>query len=587
MNNILNEINELIGQEEFASAKVQLEELLQTDEHNIEALKMLGLCNINLKLFEEGRTIFETVVKYKHDDATCWYYLGTCYDNIGDYLHAETAYKTVIELREDYIDAYSSLAIVYLKTHKPEKALNLALKTIEKDSENARNNYLVGTTYLALRDTENCVKYLTRAAEINPNNAQTYNNLGTAYLSAGNHQAALDNYIKATELDLVNPLTYFNIGSILQIQNKNAEACKYFEQAYAIEPSEQYIVALALSEYKSEQYEKAIEHYQYLSEKFPDKHNFLYNLACCHEQLGHDGEAIELMEKLVKRNPKSVLMAQKLSNMYIRNKRYEDAKAVFEQLIMQGSVTASLYHEYAMLCMKTNDIDTAERIFKKVIELEPNDANTHKDLGVIYLNKRLFDYAKDEFAKAIELSPEDNTILFEYANFLHATGEYTEAEEIYKKVLNNDNTNVDILTFAAKNKMALNDNDAAVVLLEKAVNKVSNDDYTLYLLGKAYFMIKDYDCAKRYLIASYEINKNVETENVLALTYYNNGEFQQAANIFESILKLNPNNSLMLMNTAKCYEQLKDIDKALEYAEKSVEIFADNEEAQEMIRRLS
>ena len=43
----------------------------------------------------------------------------------------------------------------------------------------------------------------------------------------------------------------------------------------------------------------------------------------------------------------------------------------------------------------------------------------------------------------------------------------------------------------------------------------------------------------------------------------------------------------MLMNTAKCYEQLKDNDKALEYAEKSVEIFADNEEAQEMIRRLS
>ena len=82
-------------------------------------------------------------------------------------------------------------------------------------------------------------------------------------------------------------------------------------------------------------------------------------------------------------------------------------------------------------------------------------------------------------------------------------------------------------------------------------------------------------------------HKNVEIENVLALTYYANGEFQQAVNIFEAILKLNPNNSLMLMNTAKCYEQLKNNDKALEYAEKSVEIFADNEEAQEMIRRLS
>lgn len=587
MDNNLDNINELIGENNFEAAKIQLEDLLKTDEHNIEALRMLGLCNVNLKLFEEGRTVFETVVKYKQDDATCWYYLGTCYDNIGDYLHAETAYKTVIELREDYIDAYNNLAILYLKTHKPEKAIDLALKTLEKDPESAKTNYLVGTTYLALRDTENCILYLSKAAELNPSNAQTFNNLGTAYLSAGNHDAALENYLKATELDLVNPITYYNIGSILQIQNKNAEACKYFEQAYAIEPSAQYIVSLALSEYKSDQFEKAIEHYQYLTEKFPDKHNFLYNLACCHDQLGHDNEAIEIMEKLVRKNPKSVLMAQKLSNMYIRHNRYEDAKGVYEQLIMQGSVTSSLYHEYAMLCVKTDDTDTAERIFKKVIELEPEDAHTHKDLGVIYLNKRLFDYAKDEFEKALKFAPEDITIQFEYANFLHATGNYLKAENTYKNILETDSENVNILTFAAKNKMALNDNEAAILLLEKAVKHISNDDYLLHLLGKAYFMIKDYDCAKRYLIASYEINKNPETENLLALTYYNSGEFQQAVNIFEALLKLNPNNSLMLMNAAKCYEQLKDNDKALEYAEKSADIFADNEEAQEMIRRLS
>ena len=587
MDNILDKINEQISNKEFESAKIQLEDLLKEDEHNIEAMKMLGLCNVNLKLYDEGRAIFETVVKYKNDDATSWFYLGSCYDNMDDFLHAETAYKQVIALREDYLDAYSNLAIIYLRSGSPDKALPIALSLLEKDSDSAKTYYLVGTTYLALRDVENCIVYLSKAAELNPENAQTYNNLGTAYLSAGNHQAALENYLKATELSLKNPLTYFNIGSILQLQNKNVEACEYFEKAYEIEKCEQYMVALALSEYKSAQYEKAIEHYKYLSEKYPDKHNFIYNLACCYEQLNQQDEAIELMEKLVRKNPKSVLMAQKLSTMYIQQHRYEEAKGVYEQLIMQGSITASLYHQYAMLCMQTNDIDTAERIFKKVIELEPNSAQTHKDLGVIYLNKRLFEYAEDEFNKALELEPDDNNIQFEYANFLHAVGNYLKAEKYYKDVVTHDEKNPQVLTFAAKNKMALNDNEAAVALLEKAIKLAPNDDYALYLCGKANYMIKDYDCAKRYLIAAYEINKNIETENVLALTYYSNEEFQQAANIFEAILKQNPNNSLMLLNTAKCYEQLKDNDKALEYAEKSVEIFADNEESQEMIRRLS
>ena len=538
MDNILDKINEQISNKEFESAKIQLEDLLKEDEHNIEAMKMLGLCNVNLKLYDEGRAIFETVVKYKNDDATSWFYLGSCYDNMDDFLHAETAYKQVIALREDYLDAYSNLAIIYLRSGSPDKALPIALSLLEKDSDSAKTYYLVGTTYLALRDVENCIVYLSKAAELNPENAQTYNNLGTAYLSAGNHQAALENYLKATELSLKNPLTYFNIGSILQLQNKNVEACEYFEKAYEIEKCEQYMVALALSEYKSAQYEKAIEHYKYLSEKYPDKHNFIYNLACCYEQLNQQDEAIELMEKLVRKNPKSVLMAQKLSTMYIQQHRYEEAQ-------------------------------------------------THKDLGVIYLNKRLFEYAEDEFNKALELEPDDNNIQFEYANFLHAVGNYLKAEKYYKDVVTHDEKNPQVLTFAAKNKMALNDNEAAVALLEKAIKLAPNDDYALYLCGKANYMIKDYDCAKRYLIAAYEINKNIETENVLALTYYSNGEFQQAANIFEAILKQNPNNSLMLMNTAKCYEQLKDNDKALEYAEKSVEIFADNEEAQEMIRRLS
>ena len=41
------------------------------------------------------------------------------------------------------------------------------------------------------------------------------------------------------------------------------------------------------------------------------------------------------------------------------------------------------------------------------------------------------------------------------------------------------------------------------------------------------------------------------------------------------------------MEIAKCYEALSDNDSALEYLDKVVSIFPDNEEAHEMIRKLS
>ena len=42
-----------------------------------------------------------------------------------------------------------------------------------------------------------------------------------------------------------------------------------------------------------------------------------------------------------------------------------------------------------------------------------------------------------------------------------------------------------------------------------------------------------------------------------------------------------------MMEIAKCYEKLEQNDDALQYLDKVVEIFPDNEDAHEMIRRLS
>ena len=43
----------------------------------------------------------------------------------------------------------------------------------------------------------------------------------------------------------------------------------------------------------------------------------------------------------------------------------------------------------------------------------------------------------------------------------------------------------------------------------------------------------------------------------------------------------------VLMDIAKCYEALKENDNALKYLDKIVDIFPENEDAHEMIRKLS
>ena len=59
----MEEINKLIANKNFEQAEVLLNKKLEDNENDIESMKLLGLCYVNLQRFQEGQIIFETVVK--------------------------------------------------------------------------------------------------------------------------------------------------------------------------------------------------------------------------------------------------------------------------------------------------------------------------------------------------------------------------------------------------------------------------------------------------------------------------------------------------------------------------------------------
>ena len=385
----MEEINQLIADNKFDEAKEKLKSLLADDEKNIEAQKLLGLCCLNLEEYEEGRKIFETVVKYMGDDATSWFYLANCYDNLGDFLHAKAAYNEVLLLRKEFIDAYKNLCIVYVKNNEAEKAIELGKQALEYEKNDYTIYYIIGTACMSLKKFEESVEYLEKALELKPDHPQIYNNLGTCYVTIGNLEKAYENYIKASEIEPDDSITYFNIASILQIQEKHKEACDFFKKAYELEALDSYLIALAMSEFKAGDLDSAIEHYKQLIVQYPEKHNFQYNLVCCYELKGEYQLAINILQHLVMLNPKSTTMARKLASLYIKVGQHMNAKIIYERILLQGNASSDLYYEFANVCVATNDLDKAEKILKKVIELKPDFALAHKDLGIIYLNKRL------------------------------------------------------------------------------------------------------------------------------------------------------------------------------------------------------
>ena len=147
--------------------------------------------------------------------------------------------------------------------------------------------------------------------------------------------------------------------------------------------------------------------------------------------------------------------------------------------------------------------------------------------------------------------------------------------------------NVLALTFMALNKLVLNKLDEAKEYIYKAVNQESEHEYVLFCTGRILYACKEYEEAKRYLVKAVEKNPDIETQNTLALTYFELGEYESALNIFKNIDSKAPKSVSVLMSIAKCYEALNNNDEALKYLDRVVEIFPDNEDAHEMIRKLS
>lgn len=582
----LDKINELIAARDFEQAKKDLKQLLETDADNIEALKLLGLCNVNLGLYSEGKVNFETVVKYKSDDASSWFYLASCYDNLNDLIHAKSAYLEVLKLRENYIEAYKALCIVYIRSKEEDKAIELGKKALLIAQDDYAIPYMIGTAYLAGKNFKDSIPFFEQAIELNPEHSQLHNNVGTAYLTVGEYEKAYDHYIIASELDPKNSITFYNIASILQIKNKHTEACEYFEKAYALEKVEHYLVSLALSEFKSEQYEKAIANYKYLISQHPEKHNFQYNLACCYEKIGEYTFAIGILDQLILLNPKSTSMAKKLADIYLKTNQPLKAKEIYQKLLSTGLVSAEVYYEYALICVKTNDTDTAETILKKVVDLNPEFAYAHKDLGVIYLTKRLFDYAKDEFDKAYKLMPEDVAIVFEYGNFLHATSDFKEAKKMYEKALEKAPNDPNVLIFSSLNSIAMNELEPALNTINQAMKVLPDDELVLFTAGKINYMLKNHEAAQMLLIKAYEKNQSPETESLLGLNYFELKEFEKANNIFLHLLEKSPMNTNLLLNSAKCFEQLSDYDKASTQLKSALKIFPEFEEATALLKKI-
>ncbi len=583
----LETVVEMITNREFEEAKKILDVIILEEPDNIEIIKYLGLCNVNIGNFIEAKNNFLKAVELDAEDASSWFYLASLHDDLGEKEEAISAFLKVIELREDYIDAYKNLSVIYLQRKEFNKIIEFKDKLVELDDEDSQSAYILGLAFSGLNNFDEAIYFLKIALETDKNNILLYNNLGLIYFAKNRIDEALWYFNNSLMLNPNDHVANYNVGIIYQIKSDFITAFPYLKRAYDSNPMSVYLVAAAFSAFNAKMWEEAVMLYNLLILQNPEKENFQYNLAVAYRATGNYQKSISLFENLLMRSPSNLVFLEHLASLYIEIQEFEKSKAIYSSMIEKGNASHEVYYKYAMVCARTNDIDKAEFILKKVIQLSPEHAIAHKDLAVIYLSKRLFDYAKDEFEIAYKLEPKNPYILFELANYYYVTGDHKIAQKYYNELMKHDNIPLSMYLNISMNLLASKKYKKAIEILEIIKKQEPKNIFVLSNLAQAYFKLKNYEVALQLLEDAYFIQPNMEIANMLATAYMKTKHFDEAIKLFKVVDHQSPLNIAVMVNIAICEYNLKNYVEARKLAEKILTFLPESEEAQTILDKLN
>lgn len=160
------------------------------------------------------------------------------------------------------------------------------------------------------------------------------------------------------------------------------------------------------------------------------------------------------------------------------------------------------------------------------------------------------------------------TELLNKALSYHKSNQINEAENIYKKLLECNPNNVNVLNLYGLLCLSQNNIDESISLLSKAM-VLNPSAYIISNLAKAYYSAGEYNKSIQLYIKAAIDEPSDDIFYSMALAYKKAGNIEDCINSYEKAIALNPDNYNVLYNLANIYKETGDIDNALKYAVKA------------------
>ena len=234
-------------------------------------------------------------------------------------------------------------------------------------------------------------------------------------------------------------------------------------------------------------------------------------------------EALLLYQSLVLKDGANGYAFRGLVRAYKGMSRLDDAESWVETYLIEKSFTSAALYASGYIFYLKEDVKKAEELFKKALELDDANALALNNLGAVRLSEKSYTQAVKLVRKAIQINPKEPMF-------------FMNLETIYKQ-MGNPSLIITDYNFYLKEKEDLDLIRGYGMAVGRNMRQASFRLYNKGYLEKT--ILKWVEIEKIYKEIDHQSGL-VSVYFSLGILYEEKGEFQNAKNYFDLVLKLNP-----------------------------------------------
>ena len=466
------------------------------------------------------------------NDPVVWSTLGEVYEKLNNEKKELNAIKKFLAIEPQNLKANRRVGMILLK----EKSYTEAIINLEIVSTSAPKDVEVMESlaegYLKTNRPEKAIDLLVKAKDLKPDNVDIRTKLIKACKSA-NKKSMIDK-----EKDELAKLD----RKIIAKDNKNIDSRARLAD-YAFTKND------LTTSYKI---------YKELSVLTPKNKLVFKRLNEIAIKSGKKKEAVGYLQKYLALDPKNAKAHIILGNLLYEQKDHDGALESYRRALKIDPKVKGFYKRYGEIVVKKGLETEAINVLNQVVLAGEADAGTYITLGEIYQKMKNYVPAIKMFQKASEADPKNSAVLTSLAECQAVNGNVGEAVITYEQVIliNPDAKNE--FKALGELKMKQNKEKDAIKTYKMYLTKVPNDNEIAKTVGLYEYNDKDYQKTIQYLeMVKDEKLKDIPYFTSLGLSYYQLKHFDNATVLFENARKVNPPVTVLteiLKPLAECYE---------------------------------